>query len=888
MTTQQETPNKSESLGNLQDAVLGFFERNPQPVLFSTLAKELDVPRGQWKLLGKTLEQMEKPALIYCDKQKRYGPPAAFGLHTGHIMGNPRGFGFFVPEDGTADAFVGPRNLMGAMHMDRVLCEVFPSQKPDQGPEGKVLRILERANVTVVGTYLAGSLVTADNPKIADGILVSPDDALGATAGDKVVTEIIKYPTSDEAARGRVIEVLGAKGDVGVDVLSIIRSYSLPEAFPPPVKNAASRVKKQLEEGDAEGREDLRDLMLFTIDGADAKDLDDAVSLETTEDGLYRLGVHIADVSHYVRTGSVLDQEAYKRGTSVYLADRVIPMLPEQLSNGICSLNPDVDRLAFSAFMEINDQGEVLSCRLTESVIHSKARLTYSEVSQMLKGGDPELIQRRQAVYPTLKAMEQLCHILREKRTRRGSVDFEFDEAKIILDDQGHPVDIQLRENDIANQLIEEFMLCANESVAKMAVEKKIPIMYRVHELPDPDKLSAFGAFLAGIGLKLPGANLGKVDPKQLQQLLGRISGTDQEAMISRLMLRSLQKARYCEENLGHYALAADNYCHFTSPIRRYPDLVTHRALKRYLHGGLKGKGRTNLVRMMPEMAQQCSLREKQAMEAERAVDDLKKAEYMADHVGESFDGVVSGVTAYGYYVALPNTVEGMVRLQSLEQPFQYDEDHYCLIGASTGRRITLGDKVRIRVLAADLINRRVDFEPDNEQERGTPMLRATGARQRPPMRRPQPRPVAPTPVTQAPVAQPQAETPAQAPASTPLSRTAKRRNARKRAAARKREQEALQPQSAPVKPVKDPITGKRRKDAPVAKTPSTKAPSKSVAKGKTKPQPRSAAMPPPFIPTAGGLKLPTGRRLPMRQARYEEQMVSKSPTRPNGPKIHI
>lgn len=504
--------------------------------------------------------------------------------------------------------------------------------------------------------------------------------------------------------------MLGHKDEAGTDVLSIIRQYKLPEKFPPKVAEAAAQVNQTVLEEDKAGRKDLRHLRTFTIDGADAKDFDDAVSLEITEDNHFLLGVHIADVSHYVKENTPLDEEALARGNSVYLVDRVIPMLPPELSNGICSLNPDEDRLTLSVIMEIDEEGKVLDYQIYESVIQSKKRMIYEEVNKVLDEEDEDLMSQYADFIEDLRNMERLCHILNKRRMKRGSIDFDLNESKITLTPQGRVEDIKLYNRGIGERIIEEFMLICNETIAQHVFWRNMPFIYRIHEDPDVEKMLEFNEFIHNFGYHLKGIG-GRIHPKALQHLLDEIRGTREEGIINAVMLRSLQKAKYSPENTGHFGLAAQHYCHFTSPIRRYPDLVCHRIIKDMLNNRLDLNRIAKLESILPGIAEHCTEREILADEVEREVEDLKKAEFVLDKIGMEFDGIISGVTNYGLYVELENTVEGLVHINTMDDDYYvYYEKHYCLIGQRTSRVYRLGDLVRIRIVGVDMASRNIDF----------------------------------------------------------------------------------------------------------------------------------------------------------------------------------
>ena len=533
----------------------------------------------------------------------------------------------------------------------------------------------------------------------------------GAVTGHKVVAQITDYGDTKHKPEGKIIEILGHVNDPGVDILSIVKGFALPTEFPERVLNQAERVAKEVSEADRAGRKDLRQLMTVTIDGEDAKDLDDAISL-SYEDGKYHLGVHIADVSNYVQENSALDREALERGTSVYLVDRVIPMLPHVLSNGMCSLNMGEDRLALSCLMTVDQKGNVIDHEIVESVIHVDERMNYTDVNKILEENDPALCRRYEAQVSMFRCMKELADILREKRKSRGSIDFDFPESKIELDKEGNPISIKPYERRIANKIIEDFMLLANETVAQHFYWMEIPFVYRTHETPDPEKIMKLGTFIRNFGYNIKvktGDN--EIHPKEIQKLLGKIEGTPEEALLSRLTLRSMKRASYQTECMGHFGLACPYYCHFTSPIRRYPDLQIHRIIKEQLRGRMDGKRILHYEEILPEVAKHSSRMERRADEAERETEKLKKAQYMVSRIGEKFEGVISGVTAWGIYVELPNTVEGMVHVSRMAGDYYYyDEQAYEMIGRDTGRTFRLGQKVDVIVDDVDLQMKSVDF----------------------------------------------------------------------------------------------------------------------------------------------------------------------------------
>lgn len=667
---------------------------------------------------AETLNEMEKEGLVVRTRSDHYGLPEKMDLMKGKVQSHAKGFAFIIPEDESqGDVFVGPNDLAGAMNGDTVIVRVSQRTSDDRGEraEGTVIRILERAVKQVVGTFNAGrhfGFVIPDDNRITGDIFIPEHAEHGAMEGHKVVAEITKYPEGRKNAEGMITQILGHKNDPGVDILSIIYKHGLPLDYPPEVMSEAEAIPDHISEKDLIGRRDLRHETIVTIDGEDSKDLDDAVTVVRLDNGNYRLGVHIADVSYYVTEGSALDAEAYERGTSVYLVDRVIPMIPHRLSNGICSLNPQVDRLAISCEMEITPQGIVVNHEIFPSVIRTTERMTYTNVRKILERSDEAVLERYHDLIPFFDLMAELAHILEKRRQERGAIDFDFTEAKIIVDEQGKPTDVVIRERTEAERLIESFMLAANETIAEHFEKMHLPFLYRVHEEPNAEKLEKFFAFVLNFGYVLKGSP-DQVHPRTLQSLLEKVKGQPEEAVISTVMLRSMAKAKYDNKCLGHFGLATDYYTHFTSPIRRYPDLTVHRLIRKYLFNG-QTDGRTQELwkQRLPEIAQRTSACEQRAVEAERDTDDLKKAEFMQDKIGQTFDGVVSGVTKFGLFVELPNTIEGLVHISYLtDDYYQYSEENMALIGERTGHLYRIGDEIQVRVLDVNLDEHAVDFE---------------------------------------------------------------------------------------------------------------------------------------------------------------------------------
>ncbi|MFZ5354698.1 MAG: ribonuclease R [Bacillota bacterium] len=697
-----------------KSTILNFMREDAyRPLSFDELKTELKIDEENLEVFNLALEELEANGNIIVTKKRKYGITERMNLIAGRIQGNKKGFAFLIPDDKTfKDMYIPMEKLNGAMHNDRVIARLTTPELQTKRSEGEVIRILKRANEKIVGVFEDNrnfGFVVPDDPRIYQDVFVSKADANGAKNGYKVVVEVTQWPDGRRNPEGKIVEVLGHKDDIGTDILSVIRGHNLPEEFPPEVLKQADKIPETVRAEEIEKRRDLRDKVIVTIDGEDAKDLDDAVGVEKLPNGNYLLGVHIADVSHYVFENSYLDKEALKRGTSVYLIDRVIPMLPKRLSNGICSLNPQIERLTLSCDMEINKNGKVIRYDIYESVIKTKERMTYKNVNRILTDNDPETIERYKELVPYFKVMEELRQILSKRRRSRGSIEFEFQETKIILDDTGAPVEIRPYERGLSEQIIEEFMLVCNETIAEHMYWKEAPFVYRVHEDPDPEKLETFNEFIHNFGYTLKG--LAEVHPKALQQLNDQIKGTREERIISTLMLRSLKKARYTSTSLGHFGLAAKYYCHFTSPIRRYPDLIIHRIIKEDLHGKLTEKRIAELNSRLEQMADHSSIRERAADEAEREVEDLKKTEYMLERIDEEYEGIISSVTSFGMFVELDNTIEGLVHISNMEDDYYiFDEKHHMLIGERLKKTYKIGDVVKIRVVRADISTRTIDF----------------------------------------------------------------------------------------------------------------------------------------------------------------------------------
>ena len=632
---------------------------------------------------------------------------------TGTFIGTGREFGFVECPDMEGDIFIPAKYTNYAMHSDTVEVEFSPFvTDKSKSCEGKVVRIVERGIKRVVGTYDAGrgfGFCIPDNNKIGDDIFIEKSNSMGAASGHKVIVEIIKYPSGRMKAEGKVTEILGHINDPGVDVLSIVEAYEIPNTFRDKVFNQAERCPDEVSPEDIAYREDLRDVTMVTIDGEDAKDLDDAISVSRKGDG-YELGVHIADVTNYVQEGSALDKEALKRGTSVYLADRVIPMLPHRLCNGICSLNAGENRLALSVIMDIDRDGNITSHRISETVINVNERMSYTAVAAILEDRDDALKERYASLIDFFYLAHEIAGKLRSKRGVRGSVNFDMPETVIDVDKDGKPIDIRPYEANIATGIIEDFMLAANETIASHFFWEEVPFLYRVHESPDPDKVRKLETLINNFGYHFK-ASAENIHPKEFQKLLDNVAGKPEDSLITRITLRSMKQARYSPVCSGHFGLACDYYCHFTSPIRRYPDLQIHRIIKDELHGRLDESKFNHYQILLPSVAEKSSKLERRAAEAEREVEKLKKVQYMSNRIGEEFEGIISGLTSYGIYVELPNTVEGMIRLSSLEGDFyEYDDKEYEVKGKHTGRNFKLGETLKIIVNSTDEFMRTIDF----------------------------------------------------------------------------------------------------------------------------------------------------------------------------------
>lgn len=670
---------------------------------------------ADFKEFVKALVQMEEKGLVVRTRANRYGLPQKMNLIRGKLIGHAKGFAFVVPDEpGMDDIFIPPNETNTAMHGDTVLVRIS-SENSGQRREGSIIRIIERGIQQIVGTYVESKsfgFVIPDDKKFASDIFIPKAASKGAVEGHKVVVKLTSYPEGRKSAEGEVITILGHKNDPGVDILSVIHKHGLPMEFPDEVLQQAIDVPDTIDQSELANRRDLRGETIVTIDGADAKDLDDAVTVTKLENGNFKLGVHIADVSYYVKEGTPIDVEAADRATSVYLVDRVIPMIPHRLSNGICSLNPKVDRLTLSCEMEISADGTVVSHEIFQSVINTTERMTYHDVNLILVEKDEAVRSRYEPLVPMFELMEELASILRTKRMTRGAIDFDFKESKVLVDEEGKPSDVVLRERSVAERLIEEFMLAANETVAEHFHWMEVPFIYRIHEDPKEDKLRKFFEFITNFGYIVRGS-ANEVHPRALQAIIEEVQGKPEEMVVSTVMLRSMQQAKYYPESLGHFGLSTQFYTHFTSPIRRYPDTIVHRLIRTYIvEGKLDEATRAKWDAQLPEIAQHSSKMERRAVDAERETDELKKAEYMEDKIGVEYDGIISSVTNFGMFVELPNTIEGLVHVSYMtDDYYRFDERHYAMIGERTGNVFRIGDEITVRVVSVNKDERSIDFE---------------------------------------------------------------------------------------------------------------------------------------------------------------------------------
>ncbi|MFA9424220.1 MAG: ribonuclease R [Sedimentibacter sp.] len=700
---------------NFKEKIFSFMKEEAyKPLTFNELFEELNVESSMKKELIKALNDLESEGKIIFTRTERYGIPEKMNLIIGTLDGHQKGYAFLRPDDKEIkDIFISPVDMNGAMHGDKVIVRPMNVSEDVKSPEGKVIRILERVNSTIIGTFQKSKnfgFVVPDEKKIAQDIFVPKEFTKNATSNSKVIVELTEWPDKRKNPEGKIIEIIGDIEDTKTHIEAVLLSKKVRQVFEEDVINEAIKVSAEgISEQEYKHRKDLRELPIITIDGSDAKDLDDAVYAEKINDKEYKLSVHIADVTHYVKEDRKLDKEALKRATSIYISDRVIPMLPKELSNGVCSLNPNEDKLTLSVDMTINSEGKVTDYKIFESIIKNHYRMTYSDVSDILENNDEDLSEKYKEILPMLNTMEELSLILRKKRETRGAIDFEFPETKIITDDKGKAIDVIKYERRVSNKMIEEFMLLCNETVAENYYWMNMPFVYRIHEEPDEEKILEFTKFVHNLGYTLKGSN--NIHPKELQQLLLKIKDTKEETVINNMMLRSLKKAIYSPDCSPHFGLAAQYYCHFTSPIRRYPDLQIHRIIK----GQLKGKFSVNDINKLSErtamVAEQSSKMERLADEVERDTDKIKIAEFMSDKIGEEYDGVISGVTSFGLFIELESSVEGLVHISNLVDDYYiYDAEKRELYGKGSHKVFKMGDLVKVKLVRVSIAKAEIDF----------------------------------------------------------------------------------------------------------------------------------------------------------------------------------
>ncbi|MGM8365886.1 ribonuclease R [Virgibacillus sp. W0181] len=702
----------------MKENVKQFFKENgTRPLSIAELEEVLEIESSvDFKELVVSLNELEDTGELVRTRKNRFGLPEKMNLIRGKIQMHKKGFAFLLPDDEEqSDVYINPTDLNGAMNNDKVLVRLERRAGNDSRPEGTVIRILERAVLQVVGTFednRSFGFVIPDDKRIPNDVFIPKNSTGGAISGHKVIVHITKYPEGRKSAEGEVIHILGHKNDPGIDIVSIIYKHGIKLDFPEEVMDQAAKVPETIKDEELKGRRDLREEVIVTIDGADAKDLDDAVTVKQLDNGNYKLGVYIADVSYYMQADSPMDKEAFERGTSVYLVDRVIPMIPHRLSNGICSLNPQVDRLTLGCEMEINASGEIVGHSIFESVIRTTERMTYTDVNKILVDKDEQTRAKYENLVPMFEQMEELAAILRKKRFNRGAIDFDFKEAQVIAGENNKVEDIVIRERSVGEKLIEEFMLAANETVAEHFHWMDVPFIHRIHEEPDQGKLEHFFNFLGGLGYRIKG-RVEEIHPLELQKVLENMKDKPEEMIVSKLMLRSMKQAKYDPQSIGHFGLSTEFYTHFTSPIRRYPDLIVHRLIRTYLlENKMDHKTISKWKDKLPEIARHTSDRERTAVDAEREVDDLKKAEFMQDKIGEEYTGAISSVTNFGLFVELENTVEGLVHVSYMtDDYYHFDERSYAMIGERTGNVYRIGEEVEVRVISVNLDERVVDFE---------------------------------------------------------------------------------------------------------------------------------------------------------------------------------
>lgn len=697
----------------MKDDIINILKNSDKALTIYELQEKLDLHDvDEVKKLSDELRVLEEEVVIYCSNKGRYMMLEDSHLRKGTLRANKKGFGFVEIENMEDDVYIAPENMNGAIHDDIVLVEITSKMNLDR-LEGRILKVIKRQVERYIGEINFDSKgkghITLDDSKIKLNIEVAKEDSLNAVDGHKVVVELLKKLNNNLRYSGKVVEIIGHKNDPGVDILSIVYKYKINTEFPVDVKEEVKTLPMEVRDIDMIGRRDLRNMEIFTIDGDDTKDIDDAISIEKMSNGHYKLGVHIADVSYYVKEGSPLDNEAMERGTSVYLVDRVIPMLPHELSNGICSLNPNVDRLAISCVMEFDHDGRQLDYEIFPSVIRSRIQMTYKKVNSILE--DNNIPEGYEPYEQSLRLMAELADILRKMKVKRGYIDFEVDEPKILVDENCKPTEIILRDRGTGEKLIEDFMIAANECVATHIYFMSLPFIYRVHEVPKEEKLRSYLSFVGSLGYQVPG-DLKDTSPKTVQRIIKYLEDKPEFKILSSLLLRSMQKAVYRPENLGHYGLASQCYTHFTSPIRRYPDTTVHRLLRTYLFNkeldmGTIRKWEQKLV----YISEHSSDRERASVDCEREVEDMKMAEYMEDHIGEEYEGMISSVTSFGMFIELDNLIEGLVPLRDMKDFFHYDEEHMTLTGERSHVKYTIGERVLVKVVRASKEEKTIDFE---------------------------------------------------------------------------------------------------------------------------------------------------------------------------------
>ncbi|WP_010306785.1 ribonuclease R [Kurthia senegalensis] len=703
-------------MSNLQQRTLALLtEPEVKPLTVAEIEEQLGLTEAEdFKELVKVLVNLEEQGTIVRGSNDKYGTPERMNTFKGRFIGHAKGFGFVAPEEeGLDDVFIPPTMKGGALNRDTVIVKVSADSTGERR-EGQIIEIVERGTSRIVGEFQANKnfgFVLPDDKRFGTDIFIGRDHTLGAMDGHKVVVEITKWPDEQQKAAGMIVQILGHKNDPGVDILSIIHKHDIHVEFPEEVIEAAAQVPDEISDADREGRRDCREDMIVTIDGESAKDLDDAVSVVKLDNGNFKLTVHIADVSYYVTQDSILDKEAYERATSVYLTDRVIPMIPHRLSNGLCSLNPQVDRLVLSCEMIINQEGKVIDHDIFQSVIRTNERMTYTDVYKILEHQDEALIERYKELVPMFETMKELSSLLRMNRDRRGAVDFDLKESVVLVDEKGWPTDVVVRERTIAEKMIEDFMLAANETVAEHVCKMELPFIYRIHEDPKPERLQRFFEFITNFGITVQGAT-DSIDPSALQGILKSVEGQPEYPVISTMMLRSMQQAKYDPQCLGHFGLAAQYYTHFTSPIRRYPDLIVHRLIRTYLINGDKSEKTTSFWgNAMDEISVHTSSRERRAIDAERDTEAIKKSQFMLDKVGQEFEGIVGSVTNFGMFIELDNTIEGLVHISNLtDDYYNFDERSMTMIGERTARQFRIGDRVTIKVFNVNVEEAAIDF----------------------------------------------------------------------------------------------------------------------------------------------------------------------------------